>query len=93
MVGDQIKGSGEALSQQRQRNRLASLLCLDDLHCHALTLSKRAYPRLLDYRDVNEDVLLTVLNDGEAEALIGAEPLHRAFHCGRSARVYTLALR
>jgi hypothetical protein len=39
----------DALCQQRQRNRFASLLRLDDLHCHALTLSKHADPRLLDH--------------------------------------------
>ena len=65
------------LSHQRKRNRLASLLRLDDLHRHSLTLSKHAYPRLLDnrdvdeniLRDVDENILVTVLGDGEAEAL------------------------
>jgi len=39
----------DALCQQRQRNRLASLLRPDHLHCHALTLSKHGDPRLLDH--------------------------------------------
>jgi hypothetical protein len=39
----------DTLCQQRKRNRLTSLLCLDHLHCHSLTLSKHADPRLLDH--------------------------------------------
>jgi hypothetical protein len=68
-------------------------LCLDNLHWHSLTLGKHVYASLLDDRDVDENILVTVLGDDEAEPLIGIEPLHRAIHCGRNARVYTIATR
>ena len=81
-----------SLVRHRQRDGLAPLRGLDDLHRHLLVVGERAHARLLDDGDVDEHVLAAVLGDGEAEALVGVEPLHRAVHRRGRARIGAAAI-
>src|SRR5262245_29211325 len=75
------------LFRRGERNRLAPLRRLDDLHRDLLSVSQGTHARLLHHRDVDEDVLAAILGHSEAEALVGIEPLHCSRKRGCCARI------
>ena len=67
-----------SLDEQADLDRFAPLRGLDDLHGDALTVSQRTHAGRLQDRDVDENVLATILAGHKAETLFGVEPLDGA---------------
>jgi len=66
------------LINQRNRNRLSTLLGRHHPHPDLLALGKHLNSRSIDDGDVEEHILSSVLSDDKAEALLTIEPLHCA---------------
>jgi len=66
------------LINQRNRNRLSTLLGLDHLHPDRLALGKHLNSGSVDNGDVEEYILTAVVGFDKAETLLTIEPLHRA---------------
>src|SRR5690349_23876751 len=78
------------VSEQRDRDCLAPLLRLHDLHGHSLTFVERAQPGTLDNCSVEKDVLAAILTANKAKSLVRIVPLHGAFDTGRGRRIRAL---
>ena len=79
------------LVEQGNGGSLASLLGPHHLHRKPLPLVQTAQSGTLDYGDVYEHILASILAGREAEPFFGIEPLHGAFDLDGGRRIGALA--
>jgi hypothetical protein len=91
-IRERIDGAKRILNRSRlvaqgKGGSFAALLGPHHLHRKPLTLLQTAQSGTLDYGDVYEHILSSILADHEAKPLFGIEPLDRAFDLDGGRRI------
>src|ERR1700731_946235 len=80
-------------SIERDRQSLAALWRIDDLHRHGLAFGKVLDSRRTENRNMDKNVLAAIIGLDEAEALVVIEPFDRPCDRNRGRRIGSAALR